>query len=485
MHVNQLFQQTLGLNLYTTDQLKRLHLATLDILERVGVRVFEKEALQLLADGGAHIKDNLVKIPAFMVQEALNSAPARVALASRTGARALSLESGNIYYGTGSDTPFTIDLETGQRRPAVKLDVANAALISDALEHIDFIMSLGLASDVAPAASDVHQFEAMTLNTPKPVCFTAHGRAGLLDIIEIARVAAGGKEALSENPYIVLYNEPTSPLQHSREALEKLITCACEGVPVIYAPAVMSGATGPVTLAGSIVVANAEILSGLVIHQLKAKGAPFVYGGGIPPMHMATSICSYGAPERDLGCISLTRLSQYYNLPSFTTAGCSDAQSFDQQAGLEAGFNILISGLAGGNLIHDLGYIGVGLISSLEHLLLCNEAAGMVKFLLKGVPIDDETLALNLIEKVGPGGNFVAEQHTFDHFRQHLYFSKLLSRDNYDGWQAKGSKTFGAVATEAARALLKTHQPPALPPAETAEIKKITRRSEKRALKKG
>lgn len=480
MHVNQNFQQTLGLNFFTEDQLEKLHFATLDILERVGVRVFEEEALLLLKEGGARVEGNLVKIPAWMVQEALVTAPARVSLATREGKRALSLEKGNIYYGTGSDTPFTIDLETGLRRPAVKEDVAAATLLSDALENIDFVMSLGLASDVPPAISDVHQFEAMTLNTSKPVCFTAHGREGLLDIIEMARAAAGGKEALLERPYIVLYDEPTSPLLHSREAVEKLLTCADERIPVIYVPAVMSGATGPVTIAGGVVVANAEILSGLVMHQLRAKGAPFVYGGGVPPMHMATSICSYGAPERDLGCVSLVRLAQFYNLPVFTTAGCSDAHSFDQQAGMEAGFNILISGLAGGNLIHDLGYIGVGLISSLEHLLLCNEAAGMVKFLLKGVEISAETLALELIEKVGPGGNFVAEKHTFDHFRQHMHFSRFLSRQNYDGWLAEGGKTFGEVANAEVKKLLQTHQPPALKPEALKEIKEIVERSKKR-----
>ena len=476
MHVNQRFQNTLGLNFFTEDQLDQLHFATLDVLERVGVRVHEPESLELLHGGGASIDGNLVKIPAWMVQQALSTAPAKVSLATRDGRRALALEKGNIYYGTGSDTPFTIDLDTGQRRPAVKQDVANAALLSDALEHVDFIMSLGLASDVPAVNSDVHQFEAMTLNTVKPVCFTAHGREGLLEIIEIASIAAGGKETLVEKPYLVLYAEPTSPLQHTREALEKLLTCAAGRLPVIYAPAVMSGATGPVTLAGGIVVANAEILSGLVIHQLKAPGAPFICGGGVPPMHMAHSICSYGAPERDLGCISLVRLAQYYRLPVFTTAGCSDAHVFDQQAGMEVGFNLLISGLAGGNLIHDLGYIGVGMTSCLEHLLLCNETVGAVKHLLRGVAITPETLALDLIEKVGPGGHFLSEEHTARHFRREMYFPKVLNRNNYDGWLAEGGKSFGERANEVVKEILAHHKPPALPPEREAEIRRVAAR---------
>jgi trimethylamine--corrinoid protein Co-methyltransferase len=479
MRVNNRFQATLGLNLYTEDQLEEIHLATLDILERVGVKVFEEESLQLLRDGGARIDGNLVKLPAWMVQEALVTAPRKVNVADREGKRAMALEKRNIYYGTGSDTPYTIDIESGLRRQSLKQDVVNAARISDAMENVDFVMSLGLASDVPVETADVHQFEAMVLNTTKPILYTAHDRQGLKDIIEIAQIAAGGADALIERPFFVLYAEPTSPLVHTKEALEKLLTCAENRAPVIYAPATMLGATGPVTIAGALVVANTEILSGLVIHQLKAKGAPFIYGGGIPPMDMQTSICSYGGPERDLGCISLVRMAQYYNLPVFTTAGCSDAQSFDQQAGMEAGFNILISGLAGGNLIHDLGYIGVGLTSSMEHLLLCNEAAGAVKYLLRGVEVSPATLALELIEKVGPGGNFITERHTLENFRGQMFMTKLLNRNNYDNWKAEGSKTFAQRANEKVKQILSTREVSAIAPEKEAMIKEITARSDR------
>jgi len=458
MHVNKKFQQTWGLNMFTEDELEQLHLSTLEVLERTGVKVYEEEALELLRSAGATVKDNLVKIPAWMVQDALTTAPAKVSLYSREGNMAMALEKGNIYYGTGSDTPYTVDLETGERRESLKQDVKNSALVADALENVDFIMSLALASDAPTETSDLHHFEAMVTHTSKPICFTAHHRHGLQDIIDMSRVVAGGEEALQERPFIILYAEPTSPLLHTREAVEKLLTCAENRIPVIYAPAVMSGATGPVTLAGSLVVANAEILSGLVMHQLKSRGAPFVSGGGTPPMNMNTSICSYGDPGRDLGCTSLVKLSQYYNLPVFTTAGCSDAQTFDQQAGMEAGFNLLISGLAGGNLIHDLGYIGVGMTSSLEHLVLCNEAVGAVKYLIRGVDINPETLALDLIEKVGPGGNFLTQKHTLQNFREQMFFTESLNRENYDNWKASGAKNFDVRANERVRQILNEHQ---------------------------
>ncbi|MDZ4133148.1 MAG: trimethylamine methyltransferase family protein [Dethiobacteria bacterium] len=458
MHVNKTEYSALGMNIMTDDQAERIHNGTMQILERVGVKVFEPEALELLREGGARVDSDLVKIPSWLVQDALQSVPRVVSLYTRAGLKAMNLEKGRIHYGAGSEVPFTVDLDNGQRRKVLKTDVHNSARLIDALDNIDFAMSLGLISDVPVETSDVYQFEAMLLNTQKPILFTCYNRRNLDCIIEMASLAVGGKEKLKEKPNIALYAEPTSPLVHSREALEKALTCAAEGIPLIYATTPMLGATGPVTVAGSLVVANAEILSGLVIHQLKAKGAPFIYGGGIPPMHMGTSICSYGGPERDRGCIALVRMSQYYGLPSFTTAGCTDAHTFDQQAGMEAGFNIAIAGLAGGNLIHDLGYMGVGMISCLEYLLLCNEVVGAIKNLIRGIAVDEEHLALDLIEKVGPGGHYLAEEHTMKHFRDELYFPEVLNRKNYDAWSADGSIIYSEAANTRVKELLEGHR---------------------------
>jgi trimethylamine---corrinoid protein Co-methyltransferase len=236
---------------------------------------------------------------------------------------------------------------------------------------------------------------------------------------------------------------------------------------------VMCGATGPVTTAGALVVANAEILSGLVIHQLKAKGAPFIYGGGTPPLNMVTTVCSYGDPQGIVGAVSLVQLAQFYNLPSFSIAGCTDAQLFDQQAAMEAGFNLLMSALAGGNLIHDLGYIGVGLTFSLEYLVLCNEGVGAAKFMTRGVEVNPRTLALDVIEKVGPGGHFLTEQHTLDYFKHEMHFTKLFNRSAYDNWQATGSKTFGEHANNLLKEILQWHEVPGLDLQQEEEIKAI------------
>ncbi len=474
MRANANFQKTVGLNTISYDQFEELHFASLETLERVGVKVFDEEALELLKKAGAMVDGNLVRIPPSMVKEALASAPCRVSISNRDGECAMRLEKGRSYYGTGSDTPYTIDIESGERRAAKKQDVVNAAKISDSLSNIDFVMSLALAGDVPTDASYVQQFEAMVLNTKKPIVYTAGNLKDLVDIVRMAEVVAGGAEKLRKNPFLILYDEPSSPLQHSKEAVEKLLYLAEKKLPVIYIPAVMMGATGPVTAAGAITVANCEILSGLVIHQLKSKGAPFIYGGGIPPLDMRTSICSYGAPEEHLNCAILIQMAQYYDLPVFTTAGCSDSQSFDQQAGMEAGFNLLSSSLAGGNLIHDLGYIGAGTTSSMEMLVLCNEIVGMAKQYVKGIDINSETLALDIIEKVGPGGDFLSQEHTLDNFKEHIWHPELLNRQVYENWEGEGGKTLGKRANEMVKDILNSHTLEELPQDVVRKVKEIS-----------
>jgi len=473
MRVNTLSQNALGLNIMTHDEFEEIHFASLEVLERVGVKVHEEEALELLKNAGAQVNGNLVRIPAWMIQDALASAPCRVAVSNRNKERTMFLEKGRSYFGTGSDTLYTIDIESGERRSAVKQDVINAARLGDYLPNIDFIMSSALASDVPNEDSYVHQFEAMALNSTKPIVYTAADRRDLIDIVKIAEAIAGGPEELAANPFLVLYNEPSSPLQHSKEAVQKMLYLAEKRLPMVYIPAVMMGGTGPVTPAGSIVVANCESLSGLVIHQLKSRGAPFIYGAGVPPLDMRTSLCSYAAPEEHLNCSTIAQMSQSYNLPVFVTAGCSDSQIFDQQAGMEAGFNLLASTLAGGNLIHDLGYIGAGMTFSNEMLVLCDETIGMCKRFVRGNEINAETLAVDIIEQVGPGGNYFSEAHTFNNFKQHIWYPGILNRKEYDGWAAEG-KSFEQKANQKVKEILNTHVPEELPEDVVKEVKEIS-----------
>lgn len=479
MRADQVTRRSLGLRVLERDQIEDIHQATLEVLDRTGVEVYNDHALDVLRRNGARVQGRRVRLPAWMVEEALRSRPQRVPIGDRAEGRAMLLEADRFYFGTGSDTPFVLDPFTQQRRPATKRDVEQATLVSDSLPNIDFVMSLGLASDVPARTSDLHQFEAMLLNTTKPIIFTAHDAEGLLDILEMAAIAKGGEEDLEENPNVILYAEPSSPLMHSNDALEKVIIASERRIPVIYTPAVIVGATGPVTVAGAIVQGNAEQLSGLVIQQLVAKGAPFIYGGGIPIMDMVTSVCTYAAPELHLANVLLAEMSRFYGLPVFTTAGCSDSMLFDQQAGIEAGFTIMLNALSGANLIHDVGYLGSGTTSSLEMLVACDEVIGLAKRIVAGLDTSREALAVDLIHKVGPGGHYLAEEHTLRNLRKELWFpSPLINRQNYDGWVASGSKTMGERVRERIKEILANHRPPALEPSKREAIAEVIKRRE-------
>ncbi|MCP4284815.1 MAG: trimethylamine methyltransferase, partial [Gammaproteobacteria bacterium] len=241
---------------------------------------------------GARVEDDgLVKIPPALVEEAIEAAPEALTIFDRTGAEAMRLEGRNTYYGTGPTTPLVYDPYTGERRETDTPDIENAALICDALENIDFVMSMGISGGSDPAVHgikpemiDRFDFKAMLTHTTKPNVFLAYSLQGLIDIHDMAAAVVGGAHELQERPFVIHYSEPTSPLIHSSVPLEKLLFCADKAMPVIYVGGPLMGGTAPVTLAGQLVVSNAECLSGLVIHQLKAQGSPFIYGAGGNPL---------------------------------------------------------------------------------------------------------------------------------------------------------------------------------------------------------
>jgi trimethylamine--corrinoid protein Co-methyltransferase len=210
------------------------------------------------------------------------------------------------------------------------------------------------------------------------------------------------------------------------------------------------------------------------MHQLAKPGAPFIYGGAAPVMDMSTSLCSYGSPELILSCAGMISMARWLNLPVFCTAGCSDAHTFDQQAGMEAGYSILALALAGGNLIHDLGYVGAGMTSSMEMLALCDEMAGIARYFLGGIEISPATLALEVVEEVGPGGHYAAESHTVENFKQYLHFAPLMNRLEFARWEEAGSPTFHEKANRKVRDILATHRAAELPPETIRDVRAIS-----------
>jgi trimethylamine--corrinoid protein Co-methyltransferase len=450
--------RTPSFNVLSPDQLKEIHGASLEVLERTGVDVYHEQARELLKVAGCRVEGRRVRFPTSLVEDCIHSAPSRIVIYNRLGARAMVLEGSRSYFGMGSDTLYTYDPYTRKLKQAAAVDVARSATVADKLEHIDYLMSLGIVHDVPQTVNDLVQFQQMVEHSSKPICFTAHHRRNLRRIIDMAAAVAGGLDALQANPFIIHYSEPNSPLILSEEATDKLLLCAEMGIPLLFTPGSMSGGTAPVSRAGAVVISNAESLSGLVLHQLKSRGAPIISGGNSMVMDLMTSICSYGAPEFQLAIAAYTELYHHYEIPVWGFAGCSDAHVLDEQAATEATFSIMMNALAGTNLIHDVGYLSSGLTGSCELLVLSDEIIGMVKRMLRGVSVDHEALAVEAIDRVGPGGHFLTDEHTLSHFRSEFWRPSLLNRDPLEIWQNKGALPLRDRLNLRVKEILETHK---------------------------
>jgi len=464
--------------LFNQEQIEEIHRASLEILETIGIRVPHQEAIQLLQQNGCRIKDGeIVIFPNWLVEECIRSAPSRITIYDRQGGEAMRLEGRNNYFGTGTDLLRTIDLDTGHARTSCLQDVINAARIADACADVDFIASFALPSDVPTNAMYVRCVKAMLENSAKPIFFTAAGKQDLEFILQMAAVVAGGEEFLREKPFLIHYSEPTAPLSHSYGAINKLFLCAEKSIPICYTAGDILGGSAPVTLAGGIVQANAENLSGIVLHQLKKKGAPIISGFAVVPMDMRTTTFSYGAPDWRLTNSAFADLYHFYGIPMWSTVG-SDAHCLDEQASMEHAIGTLMAALDGANLIHDIGYLGQGLLGSPASIIMSDEIVSYVKRILRGFEMDREHLAVDLIKKIGPGGNYLAEKHTVKHFRTELWQPKHLNRDNPETWQEKGALRYGDRVRQKAIDILATNQPKMLLPEIQARIDEISIQAE-------
>ena len=453
------------------DQLERLHHASLEILDRTGVRLFEPEALELLKKKGIQVEDgNRVRIPPALVEWALTVAPKRAVLCNRNGQRVMPLERNNVFYGPGSDCPNVIDLHSGERRAGILQDIIDAIRVCDALPNIDFLMSFCIASDLPQATADRHQMRAMLMNSTKPILFVTTEFEGCVDVIKMAEVIAGGEEQLRRNPICACYINVTHPMRQNQEALQKLLFLADKGLPTTYTPVILRGATGPVTAAGAIALANAGELVGLVLAQLKRAGAPLILTGGVNDMlDMRTTVDAYADPTNR---VMLVELAHRYDLPIFGLTGCSDSKLPDEQAAAEAAFSIILETLAGAQMAHDVGYLEGGMCNSIEQIVICDELIGYTRHFMRPLEINDDTLALDLINEIGPDGDYLSSEHTRQHYRADWY-PKLFDRSNFEEWNRAGAKSLRQRAREKALKILETYHPEPLPAEIQAQIDAI------------
>ncbi|MEE9324088.1 MAG: trimethylamine methyltransferase family protein, partial [Dehalococcoidia bacterium] len=417
---------------------------------------------QLLAEAGCTVSgDDIVRIPRGVVEDAIDSAPKRIVIYDREGEEALFLQGKNTHFGLGVTAIYFCDTGNGERRDATLEDMGLVCRVGDALPHLDFIATplvIKTTPEMPQEVVNQYEFEAMVSNTTKPLIVLTKDATSLGDILDMAAAVAGGAETLQKRPFVIPVLSVVSPLVYNVETLEKLLLSVDRGIPVRCSSSPMAGATAPVTLAGMLVTCNVESLGGLVISQLRRRGAPFITGNTPAIMDMRTVNIAYSAPEASILSMAVLEMGHYYGLPVWGGGCFCSSMGADQQAALEQMMGAYSCILAGAHLVPYVGGIEAGLNFSLEAAVMGDEAIGMVRRIMRGVPVDDETLAMDTIESVGPGGNFLSTEHTFRHYKKEQWQPTLLCRTTFASWVEGGRKLMGERVKEKLGEIIESHQ---------------------------
>ncbi|MBW2633331.1 MAG: trimethylamine methyltransferase family protein, partial [Deltaproteobacteria bacterium] len=354
---------------------------------------------------------------------------------------------------------------------------------ADALEHIDWVMPMGSVQDVPPTVADLYEFEAVVTHTTKPIVFIGYTPKGVELVYEMAAEVAGGLENLQAKPFLIFYPEPISPLVQPEDVIDRLFISADLNLPQMQGPSIQFGATAPVTLAGGIVQGTAESLMCLVLAQLRNPGCPCSLGSNFSVLDMSSGLTSIACPEMSLALAAQAEVALSFGLPTWGLAGATGAKVLDAQAGAESAFSILAQGLGSLNLIHDVGYMDDGMVCSAAQLVMGNENIGMTKRFVRGIEINREMLAREVIENVGPGGHYLSETHTLRHFKDEFWRPGLMARGARETWLQEGSKNMMDVIQEKLHAIIETHAVPAIADKTLSAIRDIRNKGEKLLVK--
>ncbi|MEH0018366.1 MAG: trimethylamine methyltransferase family protein [Desulfobacter sp.] len=476
---NHTLNRTVGLNVLTEDQIYEIRQAAFDIVESVGFKCGHKAIHKMMRQAGARVKGDIIRIPRFIVEECLASAPKGWTIYDRQGRRAMEVEGDKSYFGTSTGSPNTRDAFTGEMRPTTIKDIEMGAHVADYLEHIDFVMPMGTAQDVPADTAELYEVPAMLKHTAKPSVFLCYSALGCEYVYEMAAVVAGGREELSRRPFIIAYPEAIAPLHFPDDVVNRIFVAADWFVPQLAGSTVQAGATGPVTLAGVVTQITAESMIHITIAQLRKKGCPVSMSGNVGILDMRTALMTMGAPENSLAIVAQAEVARSFNLPSWGLAGATDAKRLDVQAGIDATFSILSQGLSKLNLIHDVGYMASGMACSLEQLVMGNETVGMTKRFAQGITVTKETLARQVVENVGPAGHFLGQKHTMTHFKTELSTANLMNLQSISAWEADGKPTMEDRVRQEIRMILDTHEPEPLSDKVITELDRLRKEGER------
>ena len=462
------------LRLLSDTDIKKIHETSMKILEETGMKIKNVHARKIFAENGAEVDEetHVVKIPREMVMKAVETAPSKVILYGKEEKNDLHLEKTRTHLGTGGTVLYALDLETGEKRPTETKDLRDIARMVDHCNNTSFYVINTYPQDVPDSASDVNRFYWGLTNTNKHVMGGMYTMEGLKGAIDIAEQVAGGADKLRERPIASFIVLMISPLIMDDLYSDFLIEIARKGLPVVVSSEPLAGATSPVTIAGTIAINNAETLAGITLTQLVNPGTPILYGSTSSIMDMREGTYMAGAVESAMINAGISQMTQFYDLPMYGTAGMSDSKIIDAQAGYESAITAMTVAMSGSNYIHDsVGLLEMCQVFSYDKMVIDNEILGNVLRVMEGITVNDDTLALDVIKSVGPGGHYLSEDHTVSHVRKEFFMPKIADRQTRIRWEEGGSKTTEERARKVVDKILKKHVPKPVDPELKARIR--------------
>ena len=465
-----------SVSLLSPDEIRVIHETSLHVLREIGVVVPHQETLQRLQEAGATVdlSKKCVRFPEEIVLRAIESAKKQYVLHGREpGAQArFGYGDQNLISSPGQFAWF--DYDSRARREPMLIDARSAITLGDALPHVTVVGAMTVPGDAAAAIRDVVLTSELVRGTGKPTrCWPVTRRSSEY-VLEIYKAIAGGTQALRARPMVEVFLEPISPLQLPETGLDVMIPFLEHGQPVSIGPMVMASGTGPATLAGTIAQENAEILAGVTIVECLAPGTPVMFGGIPHLLDPRTAICAFGSPEQGLMAVAMAQLGHSYGFPVYINVNLTDSKLPDIQAGMEKMGSFVLGMLAGADLFGHAGIVGTDHGASLEWLVIDDEAMAYAQRVAQGFVVDEETLAMAVISRVGPGGNYLSDDHTVDHFRKEFFLpGPRWTRETFEVWKAGGGESMSERAHAHVETILATHRVSPLDPALDREVNRI------------